>query len=51
MALTKADCEKVITKALQVHRTVFGVMQNRYTAQRLAEEVVEVACWVCSWCR
>ncbi|MCB0784742.1 MAG: Gfo/Idh/MocA family oxidoreductase, partial [Flavobacteriales bacterium] len=26
MALTKADCEKVIYKALQVHRTVFGVM-------------------------
>lgn len=31
MALTKADCEKVIYKALQVSRTVFGVMQNRYS--------------------
>lgn len=31
MALTKADCEAVIFKALQVHRTVFGVMQNRYS--------------------
>jgi len=31
MALTKADCEAVIYKALQVHRTVFGVMQNRYS--------------------
>jgi predicted dehydrogenase len=31
MALTKADCEAVIYKALQMHRTVFGVMQNRYS--------------------
>lgn len=31
MAITKADCEKVIYKALQVSRTVFGVMQNRYS--------------------
>jgi UDP-N-acetyl-2-amino-2-deoxyglucuronate dehydrogenase len=31
MAITKADCEKVIYKALQVHRNVFGVMQNRYS--------------------
>ena len=31
MALTKADCEKIIYKALQVSRTVFGVMQNRYS--------------------
>lgn len=31
MALTKADAEKVIYKALQVHRHVFTVMQNRYS--------------------
>ncbi len=31
MALSKADCESIIYKALQVHRTVFGVMQNRYS--------------------
>lgn len=31
MALSKADCEAVIFKALQVHRNVFCVMQNRYS--------------------
>jgi UDP-N-acetyl-2-amino-2-deoxyglucuronate dehydrogenase len=31
MALTKASCEAVLFKALQVQRTVFGVMQNRYS--------------------
>ena len=31
MALTKADAEKVIFKALQVHKQVFAVMQNRYS--------------------
>lgn len=31
MAILRADCEKVIFKALQVSRTVFGVMQNRYS--------------------
>jgi predicted dehydrogenase len=31
MALTKASCEAVLHKALQVHRTVFVVMQNRYS--------------------
>lgn len=31
MALTKADCEKIIFKALQVSRQVFCVMQNRYS--------------------
>lgn len=31
MALTKADCETIIFKALQVHKTVFCVMQNRYS--------------------
>lgn len=29
MALTKASCEAGAFKALQVQRTVFGVMQNR----------------------
>jgi UDP-N-acetyl-2-amino-2-deoxyglucuronate dehydrogenase len=31
MALSKADCEAVIYKALQMHKTVFCVMQNRYS--------------------
>ncbi len=31
MALRKSDAEKVIFKALQVHRNVFAVMQNRYS--------------------
>jgi UDP-N-acetyl-2-amino-2-deoxyglucuronate dehydrogenase len=31
MALKKADAEKVIYKALNVHRHVFAVMQNRYS--------------------
>lgn len=31
MALSVADCEKVIFKALQVSRQVFCVMQNRYS--------------------
>ncbi|MFD0939105.1 Gfo/Idh/MocA family protein [Pedobacter boryungensis] len=31
MALTKAGCEKIIFKALQKHKQVFCVMQNRYS--------------------
>lgn len=31
MALSKSDAEKVIYKALQVHKQVFAVMQNRYS--------------------
>lgn len=31
MALSKQDAEKVIFKALNVHRQVFAVMQNRYS--------------------
>ena len=31
MALTKQDAEKVIYKALQVHKQLFAVMQNRYS--------------------
>ena len=31
MALHKSDCENLISKALQVHKQVFCVMQNRYS--------------------
>jgi UDP-N-acetyl-2-amino-2-deoxyglucuronate dehydrogenase len=31
MALHRADCEKIIHKALQVNRQIFCVMQNRYS--------------------
>jgi UDP-N-acetyl-2-amino-2-deoxyglucuronate dehydrogenase len=31
MALTKQDAEKIIYKALHVHKQVFAVMQNRYS--------------------
>lgn len=31
MALTKADCEEIIYKSLQVNKQVFCVMQNRYS--------------------
>lgn len=31
MALTKADCEKVIFHAMAAHKMVFCVMQNRYS--------------------
>lgn len=31
MALTKADCERIIFKSLQVSKQVFCVMQNRYS--------------------
>ena len=31
LALTKSDCEKVIYTALHHHKTVFCVMQNRYS--------------------
>jgi len=42
MATTKADCEKIIYKALQVSRTIFGVMQNRYSPPSVwLKEVVE----------
>ena len=44
MALTKADCESVLGKALQKHRHVFGVMQNRYSppSHWLKEMVEEI---------
>ena len=42
MAITKADCEKIIYKALQVSRTVFGVMQNRYSPpSEWLKEIIE----------
>lgn len=42
MALSKADCEKIIFKALQVHKTVFCVMQNRYSPPSMwLKEIVE----------
>lgn len=42
MGLSKAECEEVLYKALQAHRTVFGVMQNRYSPpSRWIKEVVE----------
>jgi UDP-N-acetyl-2-amino-2-deoxyglucuronate dehydrogenase len=42
MALTKADCESIIFKALQVHKTIFCVMQNRYSPPSVwIKQVVE----------
>jgi UDP-N-acetyl-2-amino-2-deoxyglucuronate dehydrogenase len=42
MALTKADCEKIIYSALHHHKTVFCVMQNRYSPPSVwLKEVVE----------
>jgi UDP-N-acetyl-2-amino-2-deoxyglucuronate dehydrogenase len=42
MALQKQDCEAIIYKALQMHRNVFCVMQNRYSPPSAwVKEVVE----------
>lgn len=42
MGLTKADCEDLLSKALQKHRQVFGVMQNRYSPpSQWIKEMVE----------
>ncbi len=42
MALTKADCEEIIFKSLQVSRHVFCVMQNRYSPPSVwLKEVVD----------
>jgi len=42
MALTKNDAEKVIFKALHVHRHLFAVMQNRYSPPSVwIKELVE----------
>lgn len=42
MALTKAECERIIFKALQMHKIIFCVMQNRYSPPSVwLKEVVE----------
>lgn len=42
MALSKQDAEKVIYKALHVHKHVFAVMQNRYSPPSIwVKEMVE----------
>lgn len=42
MALSKTDCEKIIFKALQVHKIVFCVMQNRYSPPSIwLKDVIE----------
>lgn len=42
MGLTKAGCEAVLSMALQKHRHVFGVMQNRYSPpSQWLKEMVE----------
>jgi len=42
MALRKSDCEKIIYSALHHHKTVFCVMQNRYSPPSVwLKEVVE----------
>ena len=42
MALNKQDAEKVIYKALNVHKHVFTVMQNRYSPPSVwIKELVE----------
>ncbi len=42
LALSKADAEEVLYKALQVSRLVFGVMQNRYSPPSVwLKELVE----------
>jgi UDP-N-acetyl-2-amino-2-deoxyglucuronate dehydrogenase len=42
MALSKADCEKIIYSALHHHKTVFCVMQNRYSPPSIwLKEIVE----------
>ena len=42
MALSKKDCEEIIYKALQYHKHVFGVMQNRYSPPSMwIKQVIE----------
>lgn len=42
LSLTKADCEKLIYKALKKNKTVFCVMQNRYSPPSMwLKEIVE----------
>lgn len=42
MALSKSDCERIIYEALHQHKTVFCVMQNRYSPPSVwLKEVIE----------
>jgi len=42
IAITKADAEKIIFKALNVHKYVFAVMQNRYSPPSIwIKEMIE----------
>ena len=42
MALSKSDCEKIIYNALHHHKTVFCVMQNRYSPPSIwLKELIE----------
>jgi UDP-N-acetyl-2-amino-2-deoxyglucuronate dehydrogenase len=42
LALTKAEAEKILFKALQVHKHVFAVMQNRYSPPSIwIKELIE----------
>lgn len=42
MALSKSDAEKVIFKALHVHKQIFAVMQNRYSPPSVwVKELIE----------
>ncbi len=42
MALTKSGCESIIYKALQMHKNVFCVMQNRYSPPSIwIKDVIE----------
>lgn len=42
MALSKSDCEKIIYSALHHHKTVFCVMQNRYSPPSMwLKEIVD----------
>ena len=42
MALHKADCESLIYKALQMHKNLFCVMQNRYSPPSVwIKEIIE----------
>ena len=42
MALSKADCERIIFSALQAHKNVFCVMQNRYSPpSRWLKQIVD----------
>ena len=42
MGLTKASCEKVVYKALQMRKQIFCIMQNRYSPPAIwAKELIE----------